>query len=385
MAIGQPLYQQKNVEDFFDFPENILEIKNLPPIQDFANNPIFYDIYNNVHLYNSNQIILFNGLPRTGKSEACIDFGYNLDRDPQTGDYRFGINKMAYTLKDYMKLIKNNNEVGACLQWEEAGLAEYGANAREFFSKDNKDASTIFQSMGFKKQINLVNLPMKSMLDKQIRSLVHWIVTTERISSGYCFAKMYKTRLIAIKDEVVTPRYRFIDPYGVIKKVSWIKIPRAPRNLRTEYKHISDAFKNDVQEHITVRQDDWKRLSYIDSDKEVDKRKMYDYLKEHMQDFFDVKVCKIDLNSFVVKENLPDEFIRKVKPVISLFNTELKNERIKPNAKTLEEIAAFNARAQTRRDELRKVNSSVKEEKRGRPKRQNKYELLDEEPEEQEV
>lgn len=356
----------------------------LTPQKDFADVPVLWDIFQNVHLNNSNQIILFNGLPRTGKSEACVDFGYVLDRDPMDGSYRFSIDKIKMTLKEYMEMIKTNNEIGACMQWEEAGLAEYGANAREFFSKDNKDASTVFQSMGFKRQINLINLPLKSMLDKQIRSLVHWIVTTERISEQYCIAKIYKTKLIAIHDDVITPRYKFVDPFGVIRKVSWIKIPRAPRPLRKEYKIMSDAFKREVQEHISLRRDDWKRLPYVDSEKEVDKRKMYEFLKENMHDFFDVRARKIDLNSFVVKENLPDEFIKKVKPVITLFNTELRNDRIKFNPKVTDEIAAWEARREMQVELKRKAvkDSQIRKvlgESKGRKK--HKYELLDEEPE----
>ena len=343
----------KTKEDEFDFPENILELGDLSPDEDFKNNPIFWEIYTNIHLKNSNQIILFNGLPRTGKSEACLDFAYNLDRDPYTGDRRFNLKTVYYTLKDYLKGIKENNVPGQAMIWEEAGLAEYGANARDFFSKESKNASTIFQSMGFKKHLNLVNLPMKMMLDKQVRSLVHWIVTTEKINSrNECVAKIYKTSLKAINDEVWNTKYRFYDRFGVVKVVNKIKIPRAPKDIRLEYKHISDEFKQEIQERISQDNDSWRKVPYLDSENEINKTKLYNYLKDNMLKFIDVKNQKISDDAFVVHENVADNLVRKVKPIIRIFNIELKSGLIKPSSDVKEAFEKYKTQKTIEKEEI---------------------------------
>lgn len=329
------LLSLKKTESYFDFPENLLEFETLAPHENFRDVPIFWEIYKNLHLLNSNQIILFNGLPRTGKSEASLDFAWNLDVDPQTGEHLFSIKNMAYTLKGYMSLIKNTKRVGAALTWEEAGLSEFGANSRDFLSKDNKDASTIFQSMGFKRHLNLINLPLKTMMDKQLRSLVHWIVTTEKINTkGQCCAKIYKTDLKTINDEVWNKRYIFADSHGLVKRVNSIRIPRTPIEIRREYKVISDKFKEEVQEHISQRDDVWRKLPYFTTDGKILNNKLLEEFKENLVDYLDFKKKQVDIHSFMIKNNIPNNFKSQINPVVKVFNTDITNGLVKFNERT---------------------------------------------------
>jgi hypothetical protein len=336
------LLSLKKTESYFDFPENILDITGLPPHEDFRDVPIFWEIYKNIHLLNSNQIILFNGLPRTGKSEASLDFAWNLDVDPMTGEKLFSLDNYAYTLKGYMGLIKNTKRVGAALTWEEAGMSEFGANARDFLSKENKDASTIFQSMGFKRHLNLINLPLKTMMDKQLRSLVHWIVTTEKINTkSQCVAKIYKTDLKTIKDEVWNTRYVFADSHGMLKRVQSIRVPRAPLEIRREYKIISDKFKDDVQEHISQKDDAWRKLAYFTTDGKIINKKLLEEFKENMINYLDFKKKKLDLNVFMIKNNVPTRFGPQIRPVLNVFNTDISNGLIKFDEKTVNALVKW--------------------------------------------
>jgi len=347
------LLSLKKTEAYFDFPENLLEFNSLPPHEDFRDVPIFWEMYKNIHLLNSNQIVLFNGLPRTGKSEASLDFAYNLDVDAKTGERLFSLKNMSYTLKGYMQLIKTTTRVGAALSWEEAGLSEFGANSRDFLTKDNKDASTIFQSMGFKRHLNLINLPLKTMMDKQLRSLVHWIVTTEKINTkGQCVAKIYKTDLKTINDEVWNKRYIFADSHGLLKRVSSIRIPRVPIEIRREYKIISDKFKQDVQEHISQRDDVWRKLSFFTTDGKVLNNNLMQEFRENMVNYMDFKKKQLDIHSFMIKNSIPDSFRTQINPVLKVFNTDIVNGMVKFDSSTQEALAIW---------EENKKNSKKKE------------------------
>jgi hypothetical protein len=360
------LLSLKQTEAYFDFPENILDFKNLPPHEDFKDNPIFWEIYKKIHLDNSNQIILFNGLPRTGKSEACLDFAYSLDVDFKTGEKMFDLKDMSYTLKGYMDLIRRTEGIGRALIWEEAGLAEFGANARDFLSKDNKDASTIFQSMGFKRHLNLINLPMKTMLDKQIRNLVHWVVVTEKINSqDFCIARMYQMNISPTRDEVYHQRYNFVDSHGVVKKVSTVKIPRVPKEIRRDYKIVSDKFKQEVQEKINSRGSEWKSLPYIVSG-DIDNQRLISYLDEHMVEFIEFKSKSLSVDLFTVTNGLPKELKPKVTAVFKVYNTMLKNGTKHINSETSEALARWED-----------GQSKIKAEKRNLLKRKQKIEDRD--------
>lgn len=361
------LLSLKKTESYFDFPENILEFDSLPPHDDFRDVPIFWEIYKNMHLLNSNQIILFNGLPRSGKSEASLDFAWNLDVHPETGARLFDIKNISYTLKNYMASIKNTERVGAALTWEEAGLSEFGANSRDFLSKDNKDASTIFQSMGFKRHLNLINLPLKTMMDKQLRSLVHWIVTTEKINTkNQCCAKIYKTDLKTINDEVWNKRYTFADSHGIIKKVSGIRIPRAPIEVRREYKIISDRFKQDVQEHISQKDDVWRKLHYFTTDGKIINKELIEEFKNNLVNYLDFKKKQVDIHSFMIKNNIPDSFRSQINPVVKVFNTDITNGLVKFDSKTSEALAVWEEqRKKSKKKELLKdklLDDEVKHE-----------------------
>lgn len=353
----------KNSEDYFDFPENILEFETLPPNKDFDTNPILWEIYSNVHLRNSNQIIIVNGLPRTGKSETCLDLSYVLDRDPIDGGYRFSLDNMKYTLKDYMRLISENNTIGQSLVWEEAGLAEYGANSRDFFREENKDASTIFQSMGFKRHLNFINLPLKGMLDKQLRSLVHWQIYTEKIdSNNFCIARLYKQKIIPGREEIYNNKYAYVTRYGSVNTVFKIKIPRAPLELRREYKNISDAFKTDIQGLLQSKGDDWKNKFYLNEDNEINKKKLYAFLTENMESYISASTKKVDVDSFIVKEDLPDSFKKKITPIIKVFNNELINGQIKYTSGAEELIAKYKEKNKTKGEKA--INENIETKKR---------------------
>jgi len=196
--------------------------------------------------------------------------------------------------------------------------------------------------MGFKRHFNIVNLPMKIMLDKQIRSLVHWIIGTTKINSrNMCVAKIYKTKLQVITDEVWNTKYNFIDPNGVRREVNSIRIPRAPKELRREYINVSSSFKQDIQDNMSTREDDLLELPFFNKQKNLNTKKLYSFLLEDMDKYLDYKKKEIDLNSLFVKLNIPQSFKSSFRPVVKTFNTDLNNGSISLSGLARDKLRAF--------------------------------------------
>lgn len=212
--------------------------KRIPP--KIKKYPILKEIWVNVFRRRMNQIILVNGLPRTGKSELCLWLGYMLDPN-------FSMDNIAFTYRDFLTKIKESKKVGDVLIWEEAGTIE-GANARKFFSESNVSASSLFQSLGWKRQIAIINLPCKIMLDKHVRLLVHAIIDTKGVdyNNNVCRAKFYWARYSASKDIQYRQSHVFFKN-GILQKVTDLEVGRAPKPLRREYMKLESEFKNKLQ------------------------------------------------------------------------------------------------------------------------------------------
>ncbi|MFH1255767.1 MAG: hypothetical protein V1494_00605 [Candidatus Diapherotrites archaeon] len=208
-----------------------------------AGSPFLSDVWRQVHRNKGSQIILVNGLPRTGKSELCLVFAHALDPN-------FSVqNNVAFNKLQFLQLVRKNNYVGAVNIWEEAGLMEYGASAREFWSADNRRMSSLFQSMGFHRQICIVNLPQKIMLDKHLRSLCHWIVETKSIDVQRGKVK-FKVFHIQPSDKIFYKKYiRVFEDDGITKIMSFVA-PRPPMDILEEYWAREKLFKEMVSDKL---------------------------------------------------------------------------------------------------------------------------------------
>lgn len=195
-------------------------------------------IWTAVHDHKMNQIIVIEGLPRTGKSFLSLYLASALDK-------LFSVEKnVAFTQLDFQQLNKKNAYIGACNIWEEAGVADgIGANSRDFWTEGNKRLSGIFQTMGFARQISIVNLPNKMMLDKHLRSLCHWILETQSVD--------YNTGLIVFKAMEVENSFkdgikkypRYLKDDTVYKAVKFLA-PCPPLAIVEEYDIRQTIFKN---------------------------------------------------------------------------------------------------------------------------------------------
>lgn len=219
-----------------------------PP--DFADNPVFQKIWHTIYRKRGNFIILVTGLPRTGKSTLCQSLAYCLERHYETFEHTWDCKSSTFsTFKDLLDAMTNNKrKLGKVWVWEEAGAVGKGANARTFYDKLNIVAGTIFQTMGFKRNILIVNLPSLGMLDKQLRSLIHCWIKTMHINPdrGTITAqlKWSKMAMFQNRDERLMyqfPRY-YVDGIKCVAKTIEVGLP--PEKVLKDYKELEKNFKN---------------------------------------------------------------------------------------------------------------------------------------------
>lgn len=228
-----------------------------PP--DIADNVLLSYMWNEVH-GGKNLNVIISGLPRTGKSELALDLAWNLYRG-SSPEYKrkFEIGKhVAWTKIDFQKKVRKYTDIGACLVWDEAGIAELGAHSRQFWSESNIGMSTLFQIMGFHQQICIITLPSKIMLDKHLRILSHIDILTYRINkrSNTCSAVFTLLEPSSAKqDEILTKFPRYIDEENLRYRIRQISVPRAPKEIISEYKAYSAVFKEWLESRLIAQEE----------------------------------------------------------------------------------------------------------------------------------
>lgn len=266
--------------------------KEAPP--DIRKNPVLNRIWNNVYLKNMNQIILVTGLPRTGKSELCLYLAWALDRGARATDWhrRFSIDHIRWKLPEFIEMINDPKHkiAGRALIWEEAGTEE-GANARLFFSVNNLTASSLFQILGYNRQIVIINLPNKIMLDKHVRMLAHAVIETQAINLTLesCKAKYYWNHMAGVskKEGYVTLPTFFKKEVGY--QTGTITVPRPPKEIISQFKIREAEFKSRLQKKLAIR-------SNAEMDRAIEEpksmRELYDEVKADPERYWDFEKGK---------------------------------------------------------------------------------------------
>lgn len=279
-----------------------------PP--DIANNSVIRMLWNKTHEEKMNQIVVTNGLPRTGKSELNLYLAYHLYRGTTRDfEHKFEIKKhLSFEKISFQKSMAKYMDVGACLQWEEAGIAELGANAREFWSQGNRAISTLFQIMGFGRQICFINLPMKIMLDKHLRSLCHVYIETYKVKvhKKRCIAKVWLNEMSSRKGDLLQkyPRYRIDGVKYVVKSIS---VPRPPQEFLNEYWEREKMFKQWLKNKL-ISEEEGRQVSKNLRDGGIVATQIManalEKVKLKPKEYWDYKKDKPDVNAMRILEGL---------------------------------------------------------------------------------
>lgn len=214
--------------------------------REIKNNSFYSNVINRVHNNNGNFNIIVDGLPRSGKSRACLKMAWDLDRSSISYRHRFDPKNICFSFQEVLKRVNRLPEksVGRVIVWEEAG-SYMGVNSRSWHSDFNMEASKLFQTMGYRRLILIVNLPHYYMLDKQVRMLIHAKITMEKIDRS---KGRSKGRL-----EIISPHRNEYD----IFRTPGVKVGKSgntnyrtlyfnqpPKNLDSVYSSMERGFKN---------------------------------------------------------------------------------------------------------------------------------------------
>ena len=90
-------------------------------------------------------------------------------------DPDFTIERVAFTVKDFLKLTHQELPKGSCVILDEAGLA---VSQRTFFSQLNRCMSYLLQSHRYQNYVILINVPNPKMIDIDLRRLAHAVIET---------------------------------------------------------------------------------------------------------------------------------------------------------------------------------------------------------------
>ena len=295
---------------------------------DIKNQPVLRMIWNATHDNKMNQIIVTNGLPRTGKSELNIYLAWALYRG-QTKDFehKFDVSKhVSFEKIGFQKSMGKYMDIGACLDWEEAGIAELGANAREFWSQSNRAMSTLFQVMGFGRQVCLISLPMKMMLDKHLRSLCHVYIETFKVKvhKNRCIAKVWLNEMSSRKGELYQkyPRYSVDGVRSVIRSIS---VPRPPKEVLEEYWWREQMFKEWLKEKLIREEEGRQKIKQFKEGGSLNQRlsEVLEKVKADPATYWDYKKNKPDVNSLRIIDNLS---LPSAYAVVSLWKKQVENK-----------------------------------------------------------
>lgn len=275
----------------------------IPPEIDLADVPPLKMIYDNCHTSLMNQIILVSGLPRTGKTELCLDGAYAIDRDKEGNHLFRPETHIATNLEELTHLIDKEKRAGANIVWEEAGVSGKGAGARDWQNEENKLVGNIFQIMGLKRLIVWINLPWNFFLDKGPRSLTHCGVFTKRIDKRLmrCKARFRILAHIPEKGEVryIRPRYFRNGRLWVNNYSYW---PRAPLEIRQKYYEIQKGYK---PQWISEFKEAIKLIRESKKDEAMDMGALLEEIKMEPDLYWDYEKGKPDVQVMHIKLKNP--------------------------------------------------------------------------------
>ena len=112
---------------------------------------------------NRNLIALFIGDTGSGKSLASIRLAERIDPD-------FSVDRIVFTVKEFLNLVNSNLPPGSVIIFDDAGL---GINARLWQETSGKVFGMLTQGFRYKQILTFITVPDETFIERQSRKLVH--------------------------------------------------------------------------------------------------------------------------------------------------------------------------------------------------------------------
>ncbi len=272
--------------------------------------PILSYMWQLVHRYNSNFILLIVGLPGKGKSYAALTLLNALminHEGKKIVNKKNFLNHLGFTFEEFSNKVEKNNRKGSIIIWEEAATID-GANARRFYDEVSIYMSSLFQTMRYKNQIAILTLPSGHYLDKQLRQICHATLNMEGHDDIKSWGKFKLHSFNPELNKLYSKYPRFYDSNHNLNKITKVFFPKPPKWMLDIYEEKQQAWKNELQKKVN-KYIAKKKLEEGLKDKSK-LRVMLDITKNRWQDFYDNKK-----NKFVPELIMDDEEIRDIAEV----------------------------------------------------------------------
>jgi predicted Zn finger-like uncharacterized protein len=195
---------------------------------------------------NRNLIALFIGDTGSGKSMSSIRLAERVDPN-------FSVERIVFTVKDFLELVNSNLPTGSVIVFDDAGL---GINARLWQETSARIFGMLTQGFRYKQILTFITVPDETFIERQSRKLVHIRFEATDVQG------LMKMKLLSRNTfDPEHPLAKFPRIHRGISEIAvkMVKFKLPSENLRKEYEakkkeHMEARFK-EFQEELNLMDD----------------------------------------------------------------------------------------------------------------------------------
>jgi len=200
--------------------------------------------------FNQHAIVMIEGKTGTGKSNAALDFAFNVSlhmADKLGGrpeDYFTTNNVAILTGEEVIRVAKNIKQHGIYILDD---IGAEGLNARNWQSDINAVMTKILQTFRTKENLLIMTVPDRGFVDKIARNLLHYkiVMVQAWFSQGITLAKLATVTKQSNKDNG-NNYYPFIREKDIVYNFAFFK--RAPKHLIVSY----EKARHEIEEKMRL-------------------------------------------------------------------------------------------------------------------------------------
>lgn len=210
-------------------------------------NIVVEDVKNRINYYNKNWLCCICGETGSGKSYTAMKIAESIDPN-------FNINRVVFTAEKFMALLNSEQlKKGDVIIWDELQVSH---DARTFMSLQNRLINYVLQSFRHLNLGVIFTSPDLSMIDVNIRRLLHVLVETSgsiNLEKQACIVKWLNVKNNPRMNKIyyIYPR---ITKDGMIKEVRKMEIYLPSQRLIEQYEkkklEFSKTLRKGVEEEI---------------------------------------------------------------------------------------------------------------------------------------
>lgn len=185
--------------------------------------------------------VVFLGETGSGKSAAAIRLAYNIDPF-------FSLDRIVFSVADFMKLINSGLARGSAIIFDDAGV---GISNRDWQQEQSKIFGKVSQTVRHRDYLIIFTLPDRSFLEKQSRNLIQFefSATTER--GLFKVLKIIPSKIRNMTEswgvEMKKTIYRK-DGVPVIQLRKYVRFQMPPKNIFEPYEQMKAAWLTEFYE-----------------------------------------------------------------------------------------------------------------------------------------